>query len=146
MRFGLAVQTKGLGWSLFSATKRMIAASSSSTDRNTPRLRRRLVSLAKKPSTALSQEAEVGGEVEGPTRLLREPFSYLRVLVSGIVVDDRMDGLSLGNLRVDLIEEADELLMSMVLHVAADDGANATSECGKQRGGTVALVSARHRP
>ena len=29
-------------------------------DRNTPRLRRRLVSLAKKPSTALSQDAEVG--------------------------------------------------------------------------------------
>ena len=29
-------------------------------DRNTPRFRRRRVSLAKKPSTALSHEAEVG--------------------------------------------------------------------------------------
>ena len=29
-------------------------------ERKTPRLRRRLVNLAKKPSTALSQEAEVG--------------------------------------------------------------------------------------
>ena len=30
------------------------------TDRNTPRLRRWRVRLAKKPSTALSQDAEVG--------------------------------------------------------------------------------------
>src|SRR5258705_6526658 len=83
---------------------------------------------------------------EGPTRMLREPFAYLRMLVSGIVVDDRMDGLSLGNLRVDLIEEADELLMSMVLHVAADDGAIENIERGEQCGGAVALVIVRHRP
>ena len=38
----------------------LAAACSSATERNTPRLRRRRVSLAKKPSTALSQEADVG--------------------------------------------------------------------------------------
>jgi hypothetical protein len=32
----------------------------SSTERNTPRLRRFFVSVAKKPSTALSQDADVG--------------------------------------------------------------------------------------
>jgi len=32
----------------------------SATDRKTPRLRRRLVRMAKKPSTALSHDAEVG--------------------------------------------------------------------------------------
>ena len=37
-----------------------MAAWSSTMERKTPRLSRRLVSLAKKPSTALSQEAEVG--------------------------------------------------------------------------------------
>jgi len=58
--FGSAVQVKGLGSSLVSATKRLIAIWRSTTDRNTPRLRRRLVSLAKKPSTALSQDADVG--------------------------------------------------------------------------------------
>jgi hypothetical protein len=44
------------------AMKRSMAALSSATDRNTPRLRPRLVSLAKKPSTALSQDAEVGAK------------------------------------------------------------------------------------
>jgi hypothetical protein len=39
--------------------KRLIAAWSSVIERNT-RLRRRLVSLAEKPSTALNQEQEVG--------------------------------------------------------------------------------------
>jgi hypothetical protein len=45
---------------LVSARKRLIAAWRSTRERKTPRLRRRLVSLAKKPSTALSQDAEVG--------------------------------------------------------------------------------------
>jgi hypothetical protein len=37
-----------------------MAACRSTTDWKTPRLRRRLVRVAKKPSTALNQEAEVG--------------------------------------------------------------------------------------
>jgi hypothetical protein len=37
-----------------------MASLRSSTDRKTPRLRRRLVSLAKKLSAALSKDAEVG--------------------------------------------------------------------------------------
>ena len=57
---GLAVQTKGLGSSLVWSMKRLMAAWRSATERNTPRLRRRLESLAKKPSTAFSQEQEVG--------------------------------------------------------------------------------------
>ena len=57
---GSAVHTKGLGWSLVSLRKRLMAAWRSTIDRKTPRLRRRRVSLAKKPSAALSQEAEVG--------------------------------------------------------------------------------------
>src|SRR5205823_11116204 len=50
---GSAVQVKGLGLSLVSARKRLMAACSSTIDRNTPRLSRRRVSLAKKPSTAV---------------------------------------------------------------------------------------------
>ena len=57
---GSAVQTKGLGLSLVSARKRLMATSRSTSERNTPRFKRRLVSLAKKPSTALSQEADFG--------------------------------------------------------------------------------------
>jgi hypothetical protein len=61
------------------------------------------VSLAKKPSTALSQDAEVG-------------------------------------------EETDELLVAMVQHVAADDGAIEDVESCEQRGGAVTFVVVRHRP
>src|ERR1700704_2798104 len=57
---GSAVHVKGLGSALCSTTKRLMAACKSTTDMKTPRFNRRFVSLAKKPSTALSQEAEVG--------------------------------------------------------------------------------------
>src|SRR6266511_3668002 len=77
--------------------------------------------------------------------MLRKPFADLRMPVRGIVVDDRVDRLSLGHVRVDLIEEADEFLMPMALHVAADNGAVEDSERGEQRGGAVALVVVRHR-
>ncbi len=57
---GSAVQTNGLGCRLVSATKRLIVAWRSTIEVNTRRLSRRLASLAKKPSTALSHEDEVG--------------------------------------------------------------------------------------
>ena len=57
---GSAVQVKGFGLSLVSARKRLMAAWRSTTDRKTPRFNRRLAGLAKKPSTALGQEHEVG--------------------------------------------------------------------------------------
>src|SRR5262249_48704135 len=76
---------------------------------------------------------------------LRKPFADLGMPVRGIVVDDRVDRLSLGNVRVNLIEEADEFLMPMALHVAADYGAVENIERGEQRGRAVALVIVRHR-
>jgi hypothetical protein len=38
-------------------------------------------------------------------------------------VDDGVDHFSRRDLLLDHIEEADELLVAMVLHIAADDGA-----------------------
>src|SRR5918995_6056014 len=57
---GSLIQRKGRGAALVSSRKRLIASWSATREWNTPRLSRRLVSLAKKTSTALSQEAEVG--------------------------------------------------------------------------------------
>src|SRR5476649_840007 len=57
---GSAVHVKGFGSAVCSTTKRLIDACKSTTDRKTPRFNRRFVSLAKKPATALSQEAKVG--------------------------------------------------------------------------------------
>jgi hypothetical protein len=39
----------------------------------------------------------------------------------GVVVDDGVDDLAGRNLRLHLVQEADELLMAVALHAAADD-------------------------
>jgi hypothetical protein len=57
---GSAVQVKGCDFWLCSSRKRLMAAWRSATDRKTPRFSRRFVSIGKNPSTALSQDAEVG--------------------------------------------------------------------------------------
>ena len=79
------------------------------------------MSLAKKSSTALSQDAEVG--VERPAGMPSQPLAYLRMLVGRIVVDDGVDYFPCRDLLLDRVEEANELLVAMALHVAADDGA-----------------------
>ncbi len=56
-----------------------------------------------------------------------------------------MDDFADRNLRLDGVEEADELLMAMALHVAADDGAVEHVERGEQRRRAVALVVVGHR-
>ena len=60
MASALCVQTKGLGVLLCSRMKRAMASFSSVVDAKLPRLRRLRVRMEKKPSTALSQEADVG--------------------------------------------------------------------------------------
>jgi dihydroxyacetone kinase len=52
--------------------------------------------------------------------------------------------LPAGTSRLDGVEEADELLMAVALHVAADDGAVEHVERGEQRGRAVALVVMGH--
>ena len=139
---GSAVHTKGFGWLLVSATNRLMAAL---RDRKTPRLSRRRESFAKKPSTALSQDADVGVKWKVHRGMAVEPLAF-RMLVGGVVVEDGMDRLSLRHLRLDGVEEADELLMPVALHVAANDGAIEDIEGGKQRRRAVALVVVGHRP
>ena len=50
---------KGLEWALWSSRKWLMVSWRPATERKTPRLSRRRVRMARKPSTALSQEAEV---------------------------------------------------------------------------------------
>ena len=57
-----------------------------------------------------------------------------------------MDRLLLRHLGLDGVQEANELLMAVALHVAADDGAVEDIESGEQRRRAVALVVVRHRP
>jgi hypothetical protein len=112
---GSAVHTKGLGWSLVSFRNRLMAAWRSTIDRKTPRLRRRRVSLAKKPSTA---------------------FSHM----GGVIVEHDVDNLAGRNVGFDAIEKAYEFLVTVTLHAAADDLAFQDVERGEEGGGAVPLV------
>src|SRR6185312_3747473 len=82
--------------------------------------------------------------MESEALMAIEPFADLRMLMGRIVVEDDVDGLGGGNLSLDLVEEADELLMPVLLHAAPDDLAFEDIEGGEQRGRTVALVVVGH--
>ena len=109
------------------------------------RLSRRFESLAKKPSTALSQEQDVGTKWVAPAGMAVEPRAHLRVLVRGVVVEDGVN-LAAGRHRgLDGVEEADKLLVAVPLHVPADHGAVEHVQRGEERGGAVPLVVVGHR-
>lgn len=72
-----------------------------------------------------------------------QPSANLWVLMGGIVVENDVDGLIPGQFRLDGVEKADEFLMAMTLHVAADHRAVENVESGKQ--GAVALIVMGHR-
>jgi hypothetical protein len=59
-----------------------------------------------------------GREVENEAA---EPGANLGMFVDGLVVEDDVDGVAHRDLRLDGVEEADELLMAVALHAAADD-------------------------
>jgi hypothetical protein len=61
-----------------------------------------------------------GREVKGPAGMAGEPLADLRMFMGGVIVDDRLDRLSRWSPLLDGVEEANELLMAMALHVAAD--------------------------
>ena len=76
--------------------------------------------------------------------MTHQPLTNLGMLVGGVVVRDGMDELAGRHGRLDRVEEADELLMPMLLHATADDLAVQHVEGGKQRGGAVPDVVVRH--
>ena len=82
-------------------------------ERKTPRFRRRFESFAKKPSTALSQEQEVGTKWKVKRLVAAEPGAHLGMLVGGVVVEDHMDALAGRDIGLDGVEEADELLVAV---------------------------------
>lgn len=83
--------------------------------------------------------------MEGEALMAAEPGTHLGVFVSGVVVEDDVDGLADRHLGVDAVEKADEFLMAMPLHVLADNGAVEHVESSKQCGRAMALVIMGHR-
>ena len=62
------------------------------------------------------------------------------MLVGGVVVDDGLDDPAGWHLPLDGVEEADELLVPVTLHAAADHGAFQHIQCREQRRRAMALV------
>ena len=86
--------------------------------------------------------------MECPARMAGEPGTNLGLFVGRIVVEDDMHGLIRYHLGLDSVEEADEFLVAMALHVAPDHSAVEHVQRGEQRGGSIARASgddcARH--
>ena len=74
-----------------------------------------------------------------------QPRHHLRVFVGGIVVEDEVNHLPDRHPGLDGIEEADELLMAVALHAAADHRAFQDIQCGEQGRRAVAFVIVGHR-
>ena len=69
-----------------------------------------------------------------------QPGTDFLVLMSGVIVQDDMDHLAHGNVAFERVEEADEFLMAVALHVAADHRTIEDIERGEQCGCAVAFV------
>ena len=82
--------------------------------------------------------------MEDEARVASEPGEHLRLLVGGVVVEDDMDDLAGRHVRFDGVEEADELLVPVALHAAAEHAPVEHVEGGEQGGGAVALVVVGH--
>ena len=83
-------------------------------------------------------------EVENEPLVTIEPGPDLRVLMGGVIVEDYVNGPAGWELSVDRVQETDELLVPVALHVAADDRPVENIQGGEQRCGSVALVVVSH--
>ena len=101
--------------------------------------------FGKEPLDGVEPRARSRREVEGEARVPVEPLTHLRMLVGGVVVEDHVHELSGGHLRLNSIQEADELLVTMALHAPADHLAFEYVESSEQRRCAVALVVVGHR-
>src|SRR5271167_408709 len=100
--------------------------------------------FGEEPLDCVEPRARGRREVEGEARMAVEPLTHLRMLVDGVVVEDHVDKLSGRHLRLNSIQEADELLVPMALHTSADDLAFEHVEGSEQRRCSVTLVVVGH--
>lgn len=140
---GLAVQTKGFGLSVCPLT---------AVDGGLKVDERMEDAAFESAVSKLGEEALDGVEpgvrrwrkVKGEARVPLDPPAHLGMFVGSVVVEDHMDRLADEGARFDQIEKADEFLVAMPLHVAADHGPVEHIERRKERGGAVAFVIMGH--
>src|SRR5271166_3342584 len=75
-----------------------------------------------------------------------KPGPHFGMFMSRVIIGNGVDDFPRRNLSLDGIREADELLVAVTLHVAADHAAAKDVERGKQRRGAMPLVVVGHGP
>ena len=115
------------------------------TERKTPRFRRRLVSVAKNPSTALIHEQDVGVKWN-VKRGCRSSHRKTLGCLCGVIVEDHVDYLARRDICFDRVQETNELLMPMALHAASDDLAFQHVQRREEGRRAVAFVIMGHGP
>lgn len=105
-----------------------------------------LAQLGEEPLDGVQPGARGRREMKGPARMTIKPTANHRMFVHGIIAQDNVDDLACGNLGLDGVQETGELLISMTLHVSADDRAIADVQRGEQGGRSEPLVIVRHGP
>ena len=144
MVLAVAVQTKGFGVPVGGGDQRVIALSRSSTERKNASFEALPSELGEEAFHGIEPGAGGRREVERPPRMFGEPGQHLRMFVGGIIVEDGVDHLAGRDGPLDGCDEADELLMPMARHAAADDLAFEHAERGEQGRRAVArLLSMR---
>ena len=93
---------------------------------------------------SIGPRTRCGREVEGEAAMTVKPGPNLGMLMGSVVVEDDVDSLVRRNLCIDHVQEADELLVPMALHVAPDDRPVEHIQGGEQRGRSVAFVVMGH--
>lgn len=83
--------------------------------------------------------------MQGLARVALQPVAHCRRLVGCLVIQDRMDDLAGGDITLQGIQEAIELLMSVAQHIAGEDRAGEGVESGEQRLRSVALPGKAER-
>ena len=85
-------------------------------------------------------------EVEGPSRVLGQPFHDIGVLVRFVVVENCVNDFPGRHGALHGVEEADELLMPMLAHAAPDHGSVENVQRSEQRRRSIAFVVVGHGP
>ena len=85
-------------------------------------------------------------KLERPAGMSRKPGADFFVFMSGIVIENGVNHLAGGDLSLNGVQEADELLMAVTLHILTDDRAVEHTQRGKQRRCAVALIIVGQRP
>ena len=145
MALGSAVQTNGLGLALVSCRKWLMAAWRSGDVCEDAAYEPPPCQLGEEALNRVEPGGRGRGEVELKALVPPEPGTDLGMLVRGVIVDNQMHCPLGWGLAVDLVEEADELLMPVAAHALTDDLAVEHVERGEQGGCPVPLIVVGHR-